>query len=205
MKHKVLNYVNNEAGLFDFWGTSCYDTFVNNQPRILVVEDEEYLRDLYQEVLSDQGYFVDTAKDGNEGLVKIKAGGWDLVMLDIILPGMDGIEIMRVMKTNPPQVPNKKVVFLTNLDKDKEMQEALALGDGYFIKSQITPGNLVDQIKTYIINESALKQIDPNAPPAQTQTQTASQNPSGPVAPPNNPNVPNLPNQPTQNDPSKTQ
>ena len=135
-----------------------------NQPRVLVVEDEEYLRDLYQEVLLDEGYYVETAKDGNEGLVKIKAGGWDLVILDIILPGMDGIEIMRVVKSNPPAVPNKKVVFLTNLDKDKEMQHALALGDGYFIKSQITPGNLLEQIRTYLNIEQAPKQIDPNAP-----------------------------------------
>lgn len=135
-----------------------------NQPRVLVVEDEEYLRDLYQEVLADEGYYAETAKDGNEGLVKIKAGGWDLVILDIILPGMDGIEIMRVVKSNPPAVPNKKVVFLTNLDKDKEMQQALALGDGYFIKSQITPGNLLEQIRTYLNIEQAPKQIDPNSP-----------------------------------------
>ncbi len=148
-----------------------------NQPRVLIVEDEEYLRDLYQEILSDEGYLVETAKDGNEGLVKIKAGGWDLVILDIILPGMDGIEIMRVMKTNPPAIPNKKVVFLTNLDKDKEMQEALALGDGYFIKSQITPGNLLEQIKTYLFNEQAPKQIDPNNPAPTPVTPNANPNP----------------------------
>jgi CheY-like chemotaxis protein len=145
-----------------------------NQPRILVVEDEEYLRDLYTEILADEGYYVESAKDGNEGLQKIKAGGWDLVLLDIILPGMDGIEIMRVLKTDPPKIPNKKVVFLTNLDKDKEMQQALSLGDGYFIKSQVTPGNLLDQIKTYISVESAPKQIDPGtvnqAPPPQIPT-----------------------------------
>lgn len=155
-----------------------------NQPRILVVEDEEYLRDLYEEILTEQGYYVETAKDGNEGILKVKKGGWDLVMLDIILPGMDGIEIMRVMKANPPPIPNKKVVFLTNLDKDKEMQQALALGDGYFIKSQITPGNLLEQIKTYINIE-----------------QTPNQN--APAAPAVNPN-PTQTN-PNPNDPSKTQ
>jgi CheY-like chemotaxis protein len=121
-----------------------------DKPRILVVEDEEYLRELYQEIISEQGYYVETAKDGNEGVVKIKQGGWDLVLLDIMLPGMDGIEIMRVTKANPPTIPNKKVVFLTNLDKDKEMEQALALGDGYIIKSQVTPGMLVGKIKTYL-------------------------------------------------------
>ena len=121
-----------------------------NQPRILVVEDEEYLRDLYEEILTEQGYYVETAKDGNEGVVKVKKGGWDLVLLDVILPGMDGIEIMRVIKNNPPAIPNKKVVFLTNLDKDKEMEQALALGDGYIIKSQVTPDVLMGKLRTYL-------------------------------------------------------
>src|SRR3990172_9821999 len=150
-----------------------------NQPRILVIEDEEYLRNLYQEILTDQGYYVETAKNGNEGMVKIKKGGWDLVMLDIILPGMDGIEIMRVMKSNPPPIPNKKVVFLTNLDKDKEMQEALALGDGYFIKSQITPGKLIEQIKTYL-----------NIPQNPNPSPAGSPAPVNPLPNPNDPNKP---------------
>lgn len=149
-----------------------------NPARILIVEDEEYLRELYQEVLSDQGYFVDTAENGNEGLAKIQQGGWDLVLLDIILPGIDGISIMRQIKASPAKLPNKKIIFLTNLDKDKEMQEGLSLGDGYFIKSQITPGNLVDQIKTYINIEQAPNHNTPQAttpqtPPANPQTQQA--------------------------------
>ena len=159
-----------------------------NQARILIVEDEEYLRELYQEVLSDQGYFVDTAENGNEGLAKIQQGGWDLVMLDIILPGIDGISIMRQVKSSPAKLPNKKIIFLTNLDKDKEMQEGLSLGDGYFIKSQITPGNLVDQIKTYINIEQTPNHNAPTAPqaqPAQAQpAQAPTQNQAAPVNPP---------------------
>ncbi len=160
-----------------------------NQARILIVEDEEYLRELYQEVLSDQGYFVDTAENGNEGLAKIQQGGWDLVMLDIILPGIDGISIMRQIKASPAKLPNKKIIFLTNLDKDKEMQEGLSLGDGYFIKSQITPGNLVEQIKAYINIEQTPNH---NAPAAPTQTQPFQQAPiqaattQAPAVPPAN-------------------
>lgn len=135
--------------VFDFSKTSWYDTSMN-QPRILVVEDEEYLRELYEEILLEQGFYVETAVDGNEGMVKMRKGGWDLVLLDVILPGMDGIEIMRVLKSSPPQVPNKKVIFLTNLDKDKEMGQALALGNGYIIKSQVTPDVLMGKIRTYL-------------------------------------------------------
>jgi two-component system sensor histidine kinase and response regulator WspE len=121
-----------------------------NETRILLVEDEQYLRELYQEILIEQGYSVETAVDGEDGFNKLKQGGWDLVVLDIILPKLNGIEIMRKIKTDPPLKPNKKVVFITILDKDEEIKEALQLGDGYFIKSQITPGSLVDELKTYL-------------------------------------------------------
>ena len=126
-----------------------------NQTLILLVEDEQYLRELYHEILTDQGYTVDTAADGEEGFNKVKQGGWDLVILDIILPKMNGLEIMRKLKTEPPAKPNKKTVFLTNLDKDEEIKEALQLGDGYFIKSQITPGSLVTELKGYLTAEGA--------------------------------------------------
>lgn len=122
-----------------------------NPIRILLVEDEQYLRELYQEILAEQGYSVDTAADGEEGFNKVKQGGWDLVILDIILPKMNGLEIMRKIKADPPVKPNKKIVFLTNLDKDEEIKEALQLGDGYFIKSQITPGSLVSELKGYLV------------------------------------------------------
>ncbi len=121
-----------------------------NPAKILVVEDEQYLRDLYTDILTEEGYSVESAEDGNQGLEKIKKGGWDLVLLDIILPGVDGIEIMKQVKRYPPSVPNKKVIYLTNLDKDKEMEQAMALGDGYIIKSQITPDVLLGKIKTFL-------------------------------------------------------
>jgi DNA-binding response OmpR family regulator len=121
-----------------------------SETRILLVEDEQYLRELYQEILTEQGYSVETASDGEEGYNKVKHGGYDLVILDIILPKMNGLEIMRKIRSEPSMAPNKKVVFLTNLDKDEEIKEALQLGDGYFIKSQITPGSLVNELKAYL-------------------------------------------------------
>lgn len=177
-----------------------------NQAKILIVEDEEYLRELYQEVLSDQGYFVDTAENGNEGLAKIQQGGWDLVMLDIILPGIDGISIMRQIKASPAKLPNKKIIFLTNLDKDKEMQEGLALGDGYFIKSQITPGNLVEQIKAYINieqtpnhNAPAQSQTAPTPPASTPQAAPVQAAPQqAPIQPAAQPPIQADPNKPTQ-------
>ena len=119
--------------------------------RILIVEDDEFLRDLYVDTLSAEGYQLDVAKDGEEALEKIKVGGWDLVLLDIIMPKMSGLEVMKKLKTENPQTKfAKTLLFLTNLDKGEEINEALTLGDGYLIKSQITPGDLINEVKLYL-------------------------------------------------------
>ena len=119
-------------------------------PRILVVEDDLFLRELYADILKGEGYTVESAADGIEALAKIKEGGYDLILLDIIMPKMDGLEVMRQAKKESPKSPNKKVIFLTNLDKDEEIKTALQLGDGYLIKSQINPGNLIEEVKNYL-------------------------------------------------------
>lgn len=120
--------------------------------KILVVEDDLFLRELYTDILKEEGYAVEEAIDGEEALSKIKLGGYNLVLLDIILPKIDGLEVMRRIKNQPPQNLNKCVIFLTNLDKDEEIKQAQELGNGYLIKSQITPGNLVEKVKKYLSN-----------------------------------------------------
>lgn len=116
----------------------------------MVVEDDPFLRDLYREILFEEGYSVDTASDGEEGFIKMKQGGWDLVLLDIILPKLDGFAIMNKIKSDPPVLPNKALVFLTNLDKDEEIKQALKYGDGYLIKSNYTPPELLNEIRQYL-------------------------------------------------------
>lgn len=117
--------------------------------KILVVEDDLYLRELYAETLANEGYTVDTAADGEEGLKKVVEGGYDLVLMDIILPKMNGLDILRKAQADPAAKPNKHTVFLTNLDKEEQIKEAMLLGDAYWIKSQMTPGNLADGVKKY--------------------------------------------------------
>mgnify|MGYP001572942379 FL=1 len=121
-----------------------------NGEKILIVEDDLFLRELYIDTLKGEGYAVEEAADGEEALSKIKLGGYDLVLLDIILPKIDGLTIMRRIKSAPPQNPNKCVIFLTNLDKNEEIKEAMQLGNGYLIKSQITPGALIEKVKGFL-------------------------------------------------------
>jgi len=121
-----------------------------DKEKILIVEDDPLLRELYTNTLTDDGYLVESAIDGEQGLEKMKAGGYDLVLLDIILPKMDGLSVMKQYVGSSPTTPNKKIVFLTNLDKDEEIKEALKLGNGYLIKSEITPGDLLREVKLYL-------------------------------------------------------
>ena len=121
-----------------------------DQKRVLVVEDDLFLRELYSDVLGAEGYKVEGAVDGEDALKKMKIGGYDLVLMDIIMPKMDGLTVMKQLQNTPALAPNKCVVFLTNLDKNEEIRTALQLGDGYLIKSQITPGSLVEEVKMYL-------------------------------------------------------
>lgn len=126
------------------------------EKKILVAEDDEFLRQLYADVLKGEGFQVTTAVDGEDALQKLSQGGWDLVLLDIIMPKLSGLEVAKKAKELPqPAIPNKSIIFLTNLDKGEEIKEALILGTGYLIKSQITPGDLVKEVKLYLEQPSA--------------------------------------------------
>ena len=119
--------------------------------KILIVEDDKALQEVYSDTLRAEGYEIDTADDGEIALQKIQQGGWDLVLLDIILPKINGIDIMERLKSQPPLPnPNKCVVFLTNLDKSEEIDKGLQLANGYLIKSEITPGDLVQEVSFYL-------------------------------------------------------
>jgi CheY-like chemotaxis protein len=115
-------------------------------PKILVVEDEDSIREMYEMVLTSGGFEVETAEDGEEGL-KAASKKPDLIFLDIMLPKMNGIDILRNIKQNPAtkEIP---VIMLTNLGQDSIINEALNLGaQEFLVKVQISPFDLVDKAK----------------------------------------------------------
>ena len=119
--------------------------------KILIVEDEKDLLDAYKDTLVANGHEVDTADDGEVAFEKIKQGGYDLVLLDIILPKINGLLIMEKVRALPaPANPNKSVVFLTNLDRNEEINQGIKLADGYLIKSKITPDDLIREVNLYL-------------------------------------------------------
>lgn len=123
--------------------------------KILVAEDDAFLREVYLETLTRGGYTVETAVDGEDAYNKIKLAGWNLILLDIVMPKLDGLTVMRKIKEDPltTSFGNIPVIFLTNLDNDAEIKEALTLGRGYLIKSQLTPGDLLKEVQSYLAKQ----------------------------------------------------
>jgi CheY-like chemotaxis protein len=116
--------------------------------RILFVDDDLYIRDIYEEVLKSEGYVVETAINGEEGLAKLKVGGYDLVLLDVMMPTLDGIGVLEELQKNPPQQKNGPIILLTNLGFDPLVKSTKDKGvASYIIKADLTPRDLLDKIK----------------------------------------------------------
>jgi len=123
----------------------------NTSKKILVVEDEPSLRELYVELLTDAGYDVDFAVDGQIGLDKIKKGGWNLILLDIILPKIDGMSILQTLKKDPPSNQNGPIILLTALAQDSLVHKGLESGaSGYLVKSEITPDQVLEEVSNFL-------------------------------------------------------
>ena len=122
-----------------------------NTQKILLIEDDQFTRELYEEVIKDEGFPIDTATNGEEGLEKIRQGTYSLILLDIMMPKMDGLEVLRSLKDDPPNVKNGPIIILTNLTNDPVLNSAYGLdAKDYIVKSDVTPGELIDKIKIFL-------------------------------------------------------
>lgn len=117
---------------------------------ILVIEDDKFLRGLICQKLIKEGYKISEAVDGEEGIKKIKDEKPDLVLLDLILPGIDGFEILSRAKEDPSlaEIP---VIILSNLGQKEDVERGMKLGAvDYLIKAHFTPGEIIDKIKKFL-------------------------------------------------------
>ena len=122
--------------------------------KILIVEDDTFLRELYQELLTEEGYSVETAADGEDGEKKIKAGGLDLVLLDIMLPKKDGLGILKALSDDEKKKIGQ-IVMLTNLGQDAVIKQCFEAGAaGYLIKSAFTPDQILHEVRVFLNKKS---------------------------------------------------
>lgn len=118
--------------------------------KILIIEDDFYISELYQKALQKEGFVTSAAYDGETGKNAVRDFAPDLVILDIMLPKMNGMELLQVFKEDEKtkQIP---VLVMSNLGQDQVMKEAMELGAvDYIIKAQNTPSQIVEKIKTFL-------------------------------------------------------
>jgi CheY-like chemotaxis protein len=123
--------------------------------KILLIEDEFFIRDLYERYLKKSGYDVLTAIDGEDGLNKATSNPVDLILLDIMMPKMTGIEVLEKIKEEGSIAKTTPVYLLTNQVQESIIKEAFKLGaEGYLIKAQLLPKQIVEEIQNIFKNRA---------------------------------------------------
>jgi DNA-binding response OmpR family regulator len=124
---------------------------MSQKQKILIVEDDQYIRELYEGILSEAGYEVTTANDGQEGLTKLEDVTPDLMLLDVMMPNLDGIGLLKELHAKHEKKLPHKIILLTNLAHDSVIDEALSLGAaGYLTKSELNPDEFLEQVKKHL-------------------------------------------------------
>ncbi|MCH7541827.1 response regulator [Patescibacteria group bacterium] len=118
--------------------------------QVLLIEDEKEVAELYKLKLTLDGYEVINAENGQEGLEKANKYIPELIFLDIKMPGMDGFEVLKKLRTSA-KTKNIPVVILSNFDEQDLIEKGLTLGaNEYLIKSQFTPEDISNKVKNWI-------------------------------------------------------
>lgn len=172
--------------------------------KVLLVEDEEFIRDLFKRQLDLSGFTTDAFGTGQDGLNAISKNGYDLVLLDIMLPDINGLQILQNIRQNEA-TKSVAVILLTNLGQDAVIKQGFELGaDGYLVKAAYTPDQIVQEVK----NIMAKKQTQNNiaaAQPGVTEPQTQTAAPASTATPaPANPIATNPMPSPIAPDPAQT-
>lgn len=122
----------------------------NQKKKILIVEDDFFIRDLYQLQAQKSGYDVVTASDGEEGLNKAKSDQPDLILADLMLPKMDGISLIKALKKDPKFI-DVPCVIITNLEDSTKGEEARKAGAAdYMLKIKNTPQQVIENIAKFL-------------------------------------------------------
>lgn len=122
--------------------------------KVLCIEDEHFISELYVRALTRGGYAVDVELDGQKALAKAQTDQYDIILLDLMIPNLDGIEILRALR-DPAKTPHlkAKVIIITNLEQREDVRADIeSHADGYLVKAEITPRELVEILDKIQLN-----------------------------------------------------
>lgn len=122
------------------------DTTPVTSKKVLCIEDEHFISELYARALTKAGYEVDVQLDGQKGLAAAQTDIYDIILLDLMIPNITGIEVLRTLR-DPAKTPrlHAKIVITTNLEQRDDVKADIEKqADGYLVKAEITPHELVE-------------------------------------------------------------
>lgn len=120
---------------------------------VLIVEDEQALLDSYSEALESVSYKTMKALDGYQGLDSLanNLGGIHLLLLDLMMPGVDGLEVLRTIKDNQEKYGNIPIIVLTNMTSENVIKEAFSLGaTSYLVKTDLDYEGLIKEVNKFL-------------------------------------------------------
>jgi DNA-binding response OmpR family regulator len=121
------------------------------EKKILLVEDDPFLIDIYSTRLKKEGYLVEVSNSGKDCLNKLEKENFDLLILDLVLPDINGMEILEEINKRKDLSRKFKIIVLSNIGDKKEMEKGIKLGaTKYLIKAHYTPSEIVEEIKNLL-------------------------------------------------------
>lgn len=118
--------------------------------KVLCIEDEHFISELYLRALAKRGYEATAIADGQKALVEAETNQYDIILLDLMIPTLTGIEILRSLR-DPARTPpiKAKIIITTNLEQREDVRADIEKqADGYIVKAEMTPYQLVDFLDT---------------------------------------------------------
>jgi len=118
--------------------------------KILIIEDDKFLAKMLSKMLESHHYETLLASNGKEGLLKASAGDIGLILLDIMLPDIDGFDLLETLK-NDEKIKKVQVIIISNLGQPEDMQQGRALGAvDYLVKSDLSLDQVVKKVRKYL-------------------------------------------------------
>ena len=127
------------------------------ETKILIIDDDPFILDMYVLKFKERKFEVSIATDGKTGLEKIEQEKPDVVLLDVVMPAMDGFDVLQELKKKP-KGPSK-IILLTNLGQKEDVERGMSLGaDDYVVKAHFTPSEVVNKVLEVLKKDTETKE-----------------------------------------------
>lgn len=118
--------------------------------KVLIVDDDVFLLDMYALKFKQAGFLVDIAQNGDEALAKIKENKPEIILMDVVMPKMDGFEVLRIIKKDN-LAPGAVILILSNLGQKEDIDKGFKLGaSDYIVKAHFTPSEVLEKVQSLL-------------------------------------------------------